>query len=386
MKILYDYQTFEQQKFGGISRYFFEIIKNNIQNPDFEYYLPLIYSSNHYIQSIQTIKECLKGGSDFYDNFFNGYEFKGKWSLYNLRNKFFPNNLNKNRQTSIDFIKKMNFDIFHPTDISDYFLEHIGNKPFVITIHDMIDEIFPEYGFHIYSDYNQQVKKKLIQKARKIIAVSQTTKNDIIKFYDIDDNKIEVIYHSNSIYSPDDNKYDDDKSFKKYFIFVGKRVHYKNFYFFISAISDILLREDIKVICVGANAFNNKEINYYKQIGLQNNILYVKANDKELSNLYKNALGLIYPSLYEGFGIPVLEAFSNQCPCLLSNTPALLEVAQDAALYFSAKKVSEIRAVVERFLQSDSLRKELIEKGLKRAKDFSWEKTAQQTFDVYKNC
>ena len=129
-----------------------------------------------------------------------------------------------------------------------------------------------------------------------------------------------------------------------------------------------------------------EEINLINELGLNiKNIIHINGNENFLKSLYTNAEFLIYPSKYEGFGIPILESFSQNCPVLCSNTSSLPEVADDAALFFNPDEPEEISLTIDRFLQSSESRNILIGKGLERLKKFSWEKCAKQTLNVYQN-
>lgn len=388
MKILYDYQTFETQRFGGISRYYYELIKNFGENKiwGIEWDLPIHYSNNGYVSKLPQIQINLKGEADYYKRFAWGYEFKGKWFLYQKFKQYFPKNFLQNQQLSVKYLKQGGYDIFHPTDIHDYFLEYVNNKKLVITIHDMIDELYPEYSFHVYSEYNTSVKKKMIEKADKIIAVSQSTKQDIIDFYKTPEDKIEVIYHGNSLNSIQDfSKFKDVRLPAKYLLFVGKRVHYKNFYFFLQVVAPFLYEDaDLHIICVGSS-FEQKEDCFFQQLNISDRVLHLKADDQVLAYLYQNALAFVYPSLYEGFGIPILEAFACNCPVILSNCSSFPEVAGDAGIYFDPKNITSFRDALHCVLFDSKERDNLVAKGLKQLEKFSWYKSAQKTAKLYQD-
>ena len=129
-----------------------------------------------------------------------------------------------------------------------------------------------------------------------------------------------------------------------------------------------------------------KKINLINELGLNTkNIIHINGNENFLKSLYTNAEFLIYPSKYEGFGIPILESFSQNCPVLCSNTSSLPEVADDAALFFNPDEPEEISLTIDRFLQSSESRNKLIGKGLERLKKFSWDRCAKQTLNIYQN-
>ena len=156
MKILYDYQAFLFQKYGGISRSFAELISHF--PPEVTYCLALKESDNIYVKEYGFDKNVSRL-SKTVDNFLLPIMFKGKGRIFDLCNKIFPyypSSLNINRNYSIESIKKQDYDVFHPTFFDDYFLRYLGGKPFVLTIHDMITELYPQY----FNTNDFQVKNK----------------------------------------------------------------------------------------------------------------------------------------------------------------------------------------------------------------------------------
>jgi glycosyltransferase involved in cell wall biosynthesis len=386
MKILFDYQIFEQQKVGGISRYFFELINQFQNNNELEWDLPIIYSGNEYLKELPQMKNQIKGNSDFYNNFLGGVNFKGKSKLFNLANKISLNKkIDANRAAAIQRLNAANFDIFHPSDYDNYYLDYIGNKPYVVTVYDMIHEIFPEY-LSINSPTTKN-KKNIFEKAAKIIAISENTKNDLVNILNINPEKIKVIYLANSLNpaNPDLAQNKLPNLPKRYLLFVGSRTMYKNFYFFVQAILPVLEKDpSLNIVCTGSK-INEDELLFFNRLGISNRIYQYFVDDNSLAYLYENALAFIFPSLYEGFGIPVLEAFSCNCPAVLSNTSSLPEIAEKAALYFEPKNAVSIRAAVEKVIYDNKLREEMKLKGKEQLKKFSWEKTANATVQVYKD-
>lgn len=384
LKILYDYQIFEEQKIGGISRYFYELIKQLKKDKSLTLDLPIKYSSNEYLKSSDIFIKQIQGNSNFYNDFFWGLDFKGKGTLLNIKNKLlFKDKLNANQKESIKNLKQGSFDLFHPTEYGLYYLEHLNNKPFVITVYDMIHEIFPE---HLSLNSQTAINKKLVlEKATKIIAISESTKKDLINILNIDEDKINVVYLANSL-TPSINQNEKFKLKnlpKKYILFVGSRASYKNFYFFIQAIASLLLKDtQLNVVCTGSK-FNSNEILFFERLGIKNQMFQYFVNDNSLAYLYENALAFIFPSLYEGFGIPVLEAFACRCPAIISNTSSLPEVGGDAAVYFEPKNASSISYAIEQVIYNENIRENLIQKGLIQLGKFSWKKTADQTLKVY---
>lgn len=381
MKILYDHQAFTIQQFGGVSKCFCELVN----------YLPmgasptisLHCSNNIHIQSLGLLND-LKKPTITYDNFICESHFIGKGFLYQLLNRyvpFFPSMENLNKRKSISLLKEGDFDIFHPTFFDDYFLDYIGDKPFVITIHDMMPELFSKY----FADDDIQIvnKKKLADKAAAIIAVSEQTKNDIVRLLDINPDKIHVVYHG----GPKKRYLKNDLCCKgDYFLYVGLRNAYKNFFPMLEEFAKFSNHNtSIKLICTGPS-FTSEENAFIEDLGLSSVISHVHPSDDQLYDLYKRAIAFIYPSEYEGFGMPILEAYSCGCPVLLNNSSCFPEIAGDAAKYFELSNSKRtLSDVLQSFVNiSEKDLEALIQKQYERLTLFSWEKSANKLVDVYK--
>ncbi|MBU1680116.1 MAG: glycosyltransferase family 4 protein [Bacteroidetes bacterium] len=367
MKILFDYEIFSLQKYGGISRYFYELMNQFYQDHDIEIVFPLYFSHNQYIQ-----KTPFSNHITFFPNI-----------RFGLRNNVIKYLNRINHRQCIKTISLQNYDGFHPTFYSPYFLHLIKQKPFVITIHDMIHEIFPEYFSS--NDKVSSNKKLLAEKSTKIIAVSENTKKDIIKFYGIPDDKISVIHHGCSFNKKsDESKLKLNNLPKKYLLFVGKRSLYKNFISFIKSIITLIHGfDDLHVVCAGGGKFTEEEIAVFRQNNINNRLHYYFITDSILANLYKNAIALVFPSIYEGFGMPILEAFFFGCPVALSNLSSFPEVAGKAGLYFNPFEKASIKDAVLKVIQDDKLRDDLKKEGYKQLEKYSWEKTAKATKKLY---
>lgn len=357
VKVLYDNQVFSWQKCGGISRSFYEII-SNLDN-DIQFKLPIYFTNNLYLKDSQLVSS---------KELFPNKTFFGKDKLLKIPNYFAVNNAFRS-----------NYDVFHPTYFDPYFLSKIKNKPFVLTIHDMIPEKFPQF-FPVNYDL-QNNKRLLAEKSSRIIAVSEMTKNDIINLYGIDSNKISVIYHGSSL------NVSNNKSINlpaKYILFVGVRSDYKNFISFYEAFIRICQKEkDLFLICTG-NTFTVEEKKMFENSGLLDRVMHYYVEDSKLSELYSSATLFIFPSLYEGFGIPILEAFASRCPVLLSNIDCFVEVADEAAFYFNPLSVDSIYETLLFALENKEERENKIELGFKRLKDFTWKKAGQLMSNLYR--
>lgn len=285
------------------------------------------------------------------------------------------------------FIHK-NIDVyFSPA----HYLPSYCSVPQIVTIHDLAYLYFP----------NDFIKKDLwqlknwtnfsIKKASQIIAVSKTTKKDIIKNYEINEDKISVVYngYERQARKLDINNLDLNKNLKikikNYILFVGTIQPRKNLEVLIEAFYKFVqTNNDFKLVIVGKKGWlYNGIFEKVKMMKLESKIIFTNhVSDQELIWYYKNAFCLVLPSLYEGFGIPVLEAMSYNCPVIASFSSSLPEIGSDASLYFDPKKSDDLLEKLKSLQDNNKLREGLIIKGRKRIKDFSWKKCAQETLDV----
>lgn len=364
MRILFDHQTFSNQLYGGISRYFTELIIELEKKPEFQVMISSLVTSNYYL-----LKYGLKKRT-----YLSTLNFKGKKKLYSLINNSFTKNM----------LKKQNYDIFHPTYFDPYFLDFVKNKKYVVTAHDMIYEIFDKESFH-----HKKIKndiKIVTQSATHIIAVSNNTKSDLIKYYNIDPQKITVVYHGYKSHQDSITSIHSLMLPSKYVLYVGDRNGYKNFDGMIMAISKTLSEYNYFLICAGGKKISKEEGDLLNSQGIMSKVLFLPSvTDQELFHLYRNAIAFLFPSMYEGFGMPILEAMGAGCPVLLSNTSCFPEIAGDAALYFDPYNTDSIYQCLNKFVKSSDMRDGLIEKGYRRVKKFSWENTCKKTAKVYKN-
>jgi glycosyltransferase involved in cell wall biosynthesis len=385
VRILYDHQTFQLQRHGGVSRYFLELMRH-LQGLDSSIMVELAieYSDNEYIGKVDSFGHSINSMEQEYRNFALGTDFKGKRRLFALSRKYLGlyEFDQMNMDTSIHKLKTGDYDIFHPTNYNTYFLDFINDKPYVVTVFDMIHEIFPEY--FAPNNPTSASKRRILERAARIIAISESTKRDLINMFGIDKDRIKVIYLGNSINPELSNELESSPSLpQRYILFVGNRSIYKNFYFFLYSIEALLLQdEDLYVLCSGST-FSHEEMDLFRNLKIDKRILHVDSNDQMLAYLYKHALAFVCPSLYEGFGIPVLESFACGCPAVISNTSSLREVGGDAAAYFDPKDCLSILGTVKKVIYSKELREGLVNRGFEQLKKFSWKSTAEKTFELY---
>ena len=379
MKILFEGQKFATDAHGGIVRYFAELMRNFDEKPGIKYELPITYSNNAYLRTLPRFKNKLKKILPFKE-FFPSLRFRGMGRLYLLR---IGAGLRSNRKEVIRAIKARDFDLFHPTYYNYYYLRALGNKPFVITVYDMIHELFMANNTHLDPTIAQ--KKKIIPLATRIIAISQSTKDDLVRILNVPAEKIDVIHLANSLEpTADDLKTRPAEMTKPYLLFVGSRSGYKNFNKFAKAILPLLKeKQDLQLVCVGQNDLTHEEEVIFSAENLLARVHLFTVDDHKLIQFYAHAEAFIFPSLYEGFGIPVLESFACGCPAILSNASSLPEVGGQAAAYFDPNSEQSMYEVIKKVIESPEIREEMIRNGKERLKLFSWKRTAEATKKTY---
>ena len=359
ISVYYDSQILLAQKYGGISRYIYELVS---RLPKFgaEVEIKCIHNRNHYFREKFGIIDT------------NGHNRFRR--LAELGIDFYANKL----RTFFD-LKRRHYDIVHPTY---YYASRPAHGKFIVTVHDMTHEKYS--GIYKVNPRVIAAKKKIVRQADRIIAVSENTKRDIIGYYpDIDPAKISVIYHgaSMAVHEGGTASFEHMQG-RDYILFVGLRGMYKNFARFVEAMRPVLARhKDIHVFCAGGGAFTSAERELFGEYAPR--FYQAGLNDRELAEAYSNALCFVFPSEYEGFGIPILEAFACGCPVVCSNTSSLPEVAEDSAVYFDPVNVDGMSEAVERVIENESLRERLRASGRERLKFFDWDKTAQETLKCY---
>jgi glycosyltransferase involved in cell wall biosynthesis len=268
-------------------------------------------------------------------------------------------------------LNKENLDLMH----FPYFSVPVYyRRPFVVTIHDLIVDHFSTGKASTLPSYKN---------AKKIIAVSQATKNEIIDHLKINEHKIEVTYEgvdrqiANSLVP-------DKLQNKKYFLYVGNAYPHKNLNRLLQAYKT--LKQNVYlVLVVKKDYFYERLKRKANDLNLSERVIFLHdIKDGELSGLYRKAIALVFPSLMEGFGLPVLEAMANNCLVLASDIPSLKEICLDSAIYFNPHDIQDIAEKMnEACLGGYSGKKE---NALERSKSFSFEKMAKETIKIYESC
>mgnify|MGYP001572978739 CR=1 FL=1 len=295
------------------------------------------------------------------------------WTLMGLSRKF----LSKQNKPDV---------FFSPT----HYLPLLTSRNSVIAILDVSYLHFPQlfkkkdlYQLKLWGGYS-------IKKAKKIITISKSSKNDIIKAYGVSEDKIEVIYPGIKQVVSARNEVSDMNELNKkfgvddeYILFVGTLQPRKNIEKLVEAFSTIKNKK-LKLVIVGKKGWMFEDIlKAPGRYGVSDRVKFLEnVSDDDLPSFYKNAICFVLPSLYEGFGLPVLEAMQYGCPVLTSNISSLPEAGGDAAIYFDPENTQDIAGKIEKVVNDDKLRREMIKKGHEQVKKFSWEKTARETLKV----
>lgn len=360
-KVLFDHQTFSLQDRGGISRYFYELHKHLCNDSEISTSIGLKYSQNIY----------LRGSTGLIDTGVHSGGIPAKSTFVRVI---------LNHMYCLQLMRTKKFQIFHPTYYIPYFLLGLAEKPFVLTVFDMIHELIPSEFKSM--DRTKIYKSLLIFKADKILTISEQTKKDIVKIYHIDPKRITVIGLGTSLQKRSYGKGEHYPS--KYVLYVGRRGGYKNFTILLSAMA-LLQKEytDLYLLNVGGEDFKRSEVLEIQRLGMEKKVKQIFVNDDCLADLYYNAQALVVPSLYEGFGLPVVEAMSLRCPMVLSDIPVFHEVAGDTANYFDPHEPHSLVIAIKEILTKHEKRKWLVNKALERSEYYQWKKTAEETKDLY---
>jgi len=363
MKIFFDHQIFLLQKYGGISRYICKLNQYlNYENSESIICAPISINEHFASQKINTINHF---------KFSRVYKYCTK--AFNMYNNFF---------TSF-YLRKFTPHIIHQT----YYKKNYNIKksiPVVLTVYDLIHE-------QLYQSYNisknSKWKEKAIRSADHLICISKKTQSDLLKFYNIEKDKTSVIHLATDINLMEINFKNFNINFKKKFIlYVGERSRYKNFINLVKSfsLSNYLINE-FDIICCGSRNFSSEEKKFFTENNLKNNnIIYIDATDSQLYYLYKNATALIFPSKYEGFGLPAIEAISLGCPVIVSDIEVFREILGNNAIYFNPYDIQNIKKILEENLSSKKILEDISIKGLEHSKKFTWKNCVKKTLDIYK--
>lgn len=368
MKIIYDYQIFSLQKYGGISRYFYEINNNMMVASGGEACSQVICPLyiNEYISRLRLNKSLIGIKMPV---------FRGAARLYDVFNK----------PLTRFIVKRGEIDVIHSTYYSSIPCKGEGGVK-ILTVYDMIHELMGSYFSP--KDRTSIIKKEAVHHSDHIICISENTRRDLLEITGIDPDKVSVSYLGFSLdtSSTGDQANCSLPTSRPYLLYVGNRRGYKNFNALLKVFAGSKrLYNDFDLVLFGGGSLTATELDLFRRHLVDSErVHYVEGNDDILAALYRGAAAFVYPSLYEGFGIPPLEAMSFGCPVVCSNTSSMPEVVGDAAALFDPTDSDDLLDALELVLYDADARAGLISRGYERITRFSWLKCAEQTYNIYK--
>lgn len=367
LKIAFDQQVFLLQAYGGISRYICSLAKELSLLPSMD---TKIIAPLHFNENLQQLSD--------------------KRLVLGRKAPVIPKTFRLVSAISTQFahleMRRFKPDIIHETYFSneDYCPR---NTKRVVTVYDMIHEKFSETLPK--SEVTTLAKRAATLRADHVICISHSTRRDLIELFGIPEEKISVVHLACDPIIATESAVNRvaGLSVRPYLLYVGSRGGYKNFSGLLRAYaSSNILKREFSIVAFGGGVFDVAEMALMRELGIDaDRVHHIGGGDDILASLYKKASVFVYPSLYEGFGIPPLEAMSLGCPVITSNTSSLPEVVGDAGRYFDSNSLESLRVSIEDVVLSESTRADLIERGYKRNSAFSWKRCASETAAIYRS-
>jgi len=287
-------------------------------------------------------------------------------------------------------IKRGKIDVFHGPR---FFVPQKLSCPSVVTVHDLGFKKFPELVKSGVAAYFDEMVASSVKRARKVIVLSHATRKDLIDLYKVADGKIAVIYcAADKAFSPVTDKAAIERvklKFsirKKFILFAGTVEPRKNIVNLLEAYRMAKAKDEFDLVVAGGYGWLYDEVlRKASQPELQSKVVFTDyISSEDMACLYSGCEAFVFPSFYEGFGLPVLEAMNCGAPVITSSTSSLKELFADSSYQVDPHSPGSIAEGIDNVLSNAALRDELRTKGAKRSKDFSWEATARQTLEAYK--
>jgi len=362
IKVLFDYSAFTMQPVGGVSRSMVELFKALSSFPELQVTLFAGIHQNAHLLNLQSDYKYNIVGIHISDRFYKQTVFKP---------------LNFIFLGIYSFIFKP--DIHQLTYYGTPFSGKRSKK--VVYIHDFIHE---KFSSNTKEGKKQAAwKKSALDFSDAAVCVSINTEKDLTFFYNEICSRVTCIPHGVSLAKT--CKHAEISS--PFLLYVGNRHQpYKNFHTVLTSLSLLSKFPDLSLICFGGGPFTTRELSFFSDKQLIDRISHVGGGDEALSAYYQQAAALIYPSTYEGFGLPPLEAMSLGCPVISSSAPPMNTLLDGAALFFDPKSPQELAHQIQVLLEMDDSRlRELINRGERLAAEFTWEKAGTRLYNVYKD-
>lgn len=360
MKVAYDYQIFSIQKYGGISRIYYELITRAIERGEVDVSLFMGLHINRYgLDAVRGPRARTLAAARP-----DSPRIKRAARI-------------ANRVGAELFLRVDRPDVYHATYYAE--LGRGTRAKRIVTVYDMIHERYPE---QFRGDDTPAHKRRAVAAADRVIAISHATKADVVELLGTDPAKIDVIHLANSLTF----EVSESSLFAEpYVLYVASRQYYKGFPTLLEAYAaSPRVHDALKLVCFGTKPFTAEEQSELTRLGIADRVVYQAGDDATLARLYQHATMFVYPSRYEGFGLSPLEAMHYGCPVIASRSSSIPEVVRDAGLYFAPGDEEELRAAMERILDDVALRQELIHKGRENERGFSWDAMYEQTLATYR--
>ena len=364
MRVLFDDEIFSIQFEGGVSRYFTELVEG-LPATGVTPLLPFRLTCNRHLAQSPA---------------FSGWRlprFTGSRSILRALN----------RRGSLAALDRGAYDVWHATWYDGAAVARARGgpspKPIVTTVYDMTPEVMPE-AIPAGIGNPHAGKREMVEAADAVVAISAATKADLIRLTATPADHIRVIHlgvgdgmlwrqgGASPTGLPD-----------RFVLFVGKRGGYKNFAGVAPALAALLQDDhDLHLVCVGGGPLSADETAPFGAVAAR--VQQLQADDATLAWCYAHAAAFLFPSRYEGFGLPILEAFLNRCPTLLADRSCFPEIGGEAALYFDPDRPEQLVDQLGRLITDQALRRRLGDDGVLRARDFTWAKTAEAHAALYR--
>lgn len=279
-------------------------------------------------------------------------------------------------------------DVYHSTYLR---LPDGTEARYVATIHDTFHAAFPDQFAN--TDRIVSRKRRCVETADAIIAVTEYTKRELMEYYDVPTEKIRVVYNGVDPYFTEQpasarrSTLQDHGVREPFVLYVGNRRGYKNFSTLLDAFTTWDRNDEYELVCVGGMPeWNDEERTTIREAGLGDTVTLASGvDDATLRDFYSAADVFVYPSKYEGFGLPPLEAMRCRTPAIVAEAASIPEVVGDASLYFDPESSQALREQLDRLVSDESLQEDLVSAGTERAKQFTWRRSATETLGVYRD-
>lgn len=361
--VVYDHQIFSLQRFGGISRYFCELAVRVQSVPGFSARVVAPVHFNDYLRDCEVPRLAVH----------LSLHLRGAGRLFRAANGLLGPLL----------VRAVAPSLVHCTYYGPP--TKPSRQPLVVTVFDMIHELFPSH--FPATDSVRRNKRLCVERADHVICISESTAQDLVRLLEVPRSRISVTHLglSDTFGEPAPSG-EISPHCRPYLLYVGHRGGYKNFETAIKAYaSSSLLRDEVDFVTFGGHPFNSAEESMLSTLSLRPGaVRRLVGSDAELARTYRHARAFVYPSRYEGFGIPPLEAMSAGCVVACSNTSSIPEVVGDAAVLFEPDDLGSVAAALESACFDETLRLILARNGRRRVTEFSWDRCAEQATNVYR--